>query len=917
MRDARIALTAVLMGALGMTSLGSAAMASTVPTAVTAVSGSGLTDNGQAAIADLRVCLASQPTLNVYYLVDSSLSLEVADSGGAGSDPDVVRASILGNSLEQLGAVSDDVSVNWAAGFFSSDYSAAVGWQAWNESSPDQLADTIRAKAPGGYTNWPAALSGAQQSLAKQQAAQPGCQLLVWLTDGQLDIQAPDGQQQEDFDALVQMCSANGVFNSFRQSGVVVIGALLAVDSASRSAAADMQSLVEGSANGTDAQCGEQPLPASYVHGAFVEASAPESLAQIFLQLSTQLEGGYPQPFNADGSFWIDEGVSRFRIVLAGDWVLSPPSESGMSSAASDEQQSWATATATDGATVIDVTTDKYSAGKWQLKASDARSLFLFSDLRIVFEDSNSVELSDGGSLDASIEASVVDSAGKAADLGVFGDADFSAWYLDASGQRAELSGARIEESTGKISIPLPTDLTLAQLAVTASIDPLLTRDHQLSLAPVTVETTITTVLPASFPRVKTGLPVVLSDLEGASGQATGTITFTGPTEGGEGTVCLPEDPTVSNDVRDGWRWSKDAALNADGCITVPANGEATVSITAENDTPADSLVQAVLPITFQTADGGTISQGVPLEFRSTHPVNAGAILLLTLALLLLGVLIPLIILWFVNWLTTRIDIPKSTERASFPVRVTAAGAQIHAPRQGSALSDAFQFRKPSDGERSITDPDLGVLRARVPWFPLRAPWYEVVAPSGSTLITARAGRTASASKDSQRRLRFAKLPLDRFWAVVVSDAELRRTSRGDDVNGTVVIYHRASGDDQSQHTLRLGEVEADGALADAVNRARAELQERDGKTAAKRGGTKSTAKAPTLNAAPSLPGRGSANSGRGGSDTPPPRPGSVGGAPPARSTPTAPPTSGSRPPGAPPSSSPPRRPSAPPPPRP
>jgi len=800
--------------------------APTAPTAVTAVSGSGLSDDGQAAIADLRVCLASHKTLNVYYLVDSSLSLERADSGGPGSDPDLVRASILGNSLEQLGAISDDISVNWAAGFFSSDYSASVGWQQWNDASPAQLADTIRAKTPGGYTNWPAGLSGAQRELASKQASAPGCQLLVWLTDGQLDIQAPDGQQQEDFDALAQMCSASGVFNSFRQSGVVVIGALLAVDSASQSAAADMQSLVEGRASGTDTQCGEQPLPASHVHGAFVEASAPESLAQIFLQLSAQLEGGYPQPFEADGSFWIDEGVSRFRIIIAGDWTLTPPEGSSLETASADSEQDWASAAVTDGATVVDVITDADSAGKWQLEASDARSLFLFSDLRIVFEDSNSIELSADGSASASLDATVMSTAGQAADLDVYGDTTFTAWYLDANGARAELNGARIDSASGKISIPLPSDLTLAQLIVTASIDPLVTRAHQLVLAPVTVETTITTVLPASFPRVGSALPVVLSDLEGADGQATGEITFTGPTEGGDGMVCLPEDPTISNDVRDGWRWGKDADLDKDGCIAVPAGGEVTVSVTAENDTPADSLVQAFLPVDFETAGGDTIPQGVPLQFRSTHPVNTTAILLLTLVLLLLGLLIPLIVLWFVNWATTRIDVPKDTQRASFPVRITAGGAQVTAPHGGSALSDAFRFGKPSDGMRSIPDADLGVLRARVPWFPLRAPWYEAVAPAGSTLITAKAGRTASAAKDSKGRLRFAKLPLDRFWAIVVSDAELRRTSRGEDVNGTLVIYHRASSSDQGQHAQRIGDVEADTALAEAVNRARAARQD-------------------------------------------------------------------------------------------
>lgn len=873
-RVAALALTSILLTAMG-SAAGAGATASAadkVPT-VAVVSGTGLSDNGQAAIADLRVCLASQKTLNVYYLVDSSLSLEKADSGGAGSDPDVVRASILGNSLTQLGAIDDETTVNWGAGFFSDDYSAAVGWQEWNDTSAELLAATIRAKSPGGYTNWPAALAGAQRSLAAQQGSAPGCQLLIWLTDGQLDIQAPDGQQQEDHDALAQMCSASGVFTSFRQSGVVVIGALLAVDSTSQGAAEGMQSLVEGSSVGSGTQCGEQPQPASYVHGAFVEASAPDSLAQVFLQLSAQVEGGYPQPFDADGSFWIDEGVARFRIIVAGDWTLTPPGGSALDAASADAAQDWAATTSTDGATVIEVDARRDAEGSWKLEASDARALFLFSDLRIVFEERNSVELSTSGSLDASLNATVVDADGRAADLNVFGVSDFTAWYADAEGSRVELSGARVDGATGRISIPLPSDLTLAQLVVSASIDPLVTAAHRLTLAPVTVQKSITTVLPAAFPRVTSELPVTLSDLEGADGRSTGEITFAGPKEGGDGTVCLPGEPTVGNDSRDGWRWSQDADFDGDGCITIPVSGAATVSLGVENDTPADTLVQATAPVIFHTADGETIRQDVPLQFRSTHPVNTAAVLLLTVALLLSGLLIPLVILWFVNWATTRIDVPKNTQRASFPVRVTAAGAQVTAPRQGSALTDAFPFRTPSDGERSITDADLGTLRARVPWLPLRAPWYEVVAPAGSALITARAGSAASAVKDAKRRLRFAKLPLDRFWAVIVSDAELRRTSRGDDVNGTVVIYHRASASDQNQHGQRLGEVEADTALAEAVNRARAALQEHEGTS------TVQAAEQQNASAAPPLPGR------EPGSVAPPPPP-RASTAPPRPSTP-------------------------------
>ncbi len=886
-------------GASGASAMPSSPVPGVVPSAV---SDGTLSDSGEAAMDDLRVCLASQSTLNVYYLVDSSLSLSKADGGasGSGSDPDVVRASILGNSLAQLRTLGD-VTVNWAAGFFSSDYSAAVGWQTLDDSGAEQLAQTIRQKKPGGYTNWPAALRGAQQQLAAQQSAAPGCQMLVWLTDGQLDIKAPDGQQQEDFDALNALCGAElddrgaaaanyGIFNSFRQAGVVVIGALLAVDEVAQGASADMQAIVEG---GT--QCGVQPMPDSFVHGAFVEASDASTLALVFLQLSAQVSGGYPQPFEADGGFWIDEGVSRFRIVLAGDWTLTAPDGSQLS----QDQPGDAQVTESDGATTIQITVDDDLDGHWKLSAGDARSLFLFSDLRIVFDDVSSIERSADGTLEATLKASVLDADGDPADLEDFGTARFSASYLDAQGSRVDLSEPVLDDD-GRLTIVLPSDLALASIDVTAALDPLVTAEHALQLAPVRTETTVAVTLPEAYPHVDLDPPTTLSDLEGADGEATGTITIQGPAEGEAGTACFPAgDPVIMSDAgdrADTWEWSF-GGLDAQGCISVPAGGQAQVSVTVRNPVAADSQVQAAVQIAFAAAGEAPITQDVPVQFRSTHPINGAAVLGITLLLLALGLLIPLIVLWILNAVTTKIDVPKSTQRAAFPISIGPA-TTITAPTQASALSDAFAYLSPSNGKRTITDPALGALRARVPWWPLTAPWYEIAAPVGTALVAARAGRTATGARAANGIMRFAKLPLDRFWAVLVPEAELRRTDRGETVQGTAVLYHRASPSEQAQHAQRLAEITVDGSLAEAVNRARAELLEREraSRPAASSGG----APAGSVQSAPA----------RTSSSTAPPPRASGGSAPPPRSAPD------SRPPGRGPGTPPPPRPSAPPPPR-
>ncbi|GAA2009023.1 hypothetical protein GCM10009739_20870 [Microbacterium ulmi] len=896
---------------------GAAAGARVAPLAIS----EGLSDSGRQAIADLRTCLESRDVLNVYYVIDSSLSLAVADGQGAGSgsDPDVLRASILANSLEQLGRLGDDDTVNWAAGFFSTEFSSAIPWRTWQEGGSAELDAAIRSRTPSGYTNWPAALRGAQGELAQQQSEQPGCQLLVWLTDGQLDIRAPNGPGPEDRDALNEMCGATldpagaaptgyGIFNSFRQSGVVVVGALLATTDAASRAGQVMRPLIEGADPDTGVACGQQPMPEGHVHGAFVEATSPDALAHVFLQLAAQVGGGYPHPFDADGSFWIDPGVARFRIIVGGDWTLHPPAESGLGAASPGAAQPWVTP-GTDAGVIEVSTTDAAAQGRWRLEAGDTRSLYLFSDLSIVFEPTNRIELGADGATAATLLAQVRGADGEDADLADFAPGTFSARLVGADGTRTPLPGARVDAATGAISIPVPSDVTAAEVVVEASIDPLTTSRHGLELAPVTTQQSVKTVLPTDYPRIAT-IPVRLGTLEGRDGVATGTITVSGPATGDAGQVCLRGDPDVTSDSasRDAtWRWTVGGELDTDGCIAVPVGGEVEIPISAANEEAADSAVRASIPVGLRSATGPELTQDVPIAFTSTHPVNVAAIGLIALVLLVLSVLLPLLVLWLINWLTTRLDIDRSIQRASFAARITPGGVVFtDAPTSDTALSERFRYRGEARNVRTLDDPDLGRIRTIVPWFPLRAPKYGIAPTGDRVVVAARTGaRVASAGeRRPDGSMLFAQLPFDAFWAVVVSRAELRRTKRGDEVAATAVVYHRESSD-PAQYRDRLADISRDAAVADTVERVRVVLAERDA-AQAKPGtdaGRPPAGEPPAGSPASSAPPLASASQPRSGS-TPPPLPGSrpaPGGSPagpPPRPS-AAPPRPGGAPPGA------------------
>ena len=200
------------------------------------------------------------------------------------------------------------------------------------------------------------------------------------------------------------------------------------------------------------------------------------------------------------------------------------------------------------------------------------------------------------------------------------------------------------------------------------------------------------------------------------------------------------------------------------------------------------------MPVTFVSADGRELTQDVPIEFRSTHPVNVGSVALVALGLLLLGILLPLVLLWILNWWTTRLDIDNAIQRATFPVRVApAVSSSLDVPASDTALAERFRYRP-----RRATCARSTILTSAASAHGCRG--SRSTRPSTRYAPAPDVDRRRPARARAQRRravrrddgsLRFRQLPFDAFWAITVTDAELARTAKGDPVNGTAVLYHR------------------------------------------------------------------------------------------------------------------------------
>jgi hypothetical protein len=141
----------------------------------------------ESAVGDFGSCLSGSRTGDLLLLIDESGSLHSTDKHAAR----VAAATYL---VKQLATDADaghlDLSVSVAA--FADTYRQVQGWTTLSSStvgSIDHGIESLRHRDDGYDTDYWTALDGARTSLEhRQDAAQTHCQAIVWFTDGQLDI---------------------------------------------------------------------------------------------------------------------------------------------------------------------------------------------------------------------------------------------------------------------------------------------------------------------------------------------------------------------------------------------------------------------------------------------------------------------------------------------------------------------------------------------------------------------------------------------------------------------------------------------------------------------------------------------------------------------------------------------------------
>ena len=868
-----------------------------------------LSAEGKRAFDDLARCLNSKDALDVFYLIDESASLKYTDSENK-------RAEILKSSLIQLSTLREGLKVQYAVGFFGDKYKT---WKNWSTVDPKSIENAavdlerkVRESNRGESTNWKLGIENAATELSNQRRKSNACQALIWLTDGGLDLSTgapgakPVQANQKNIDAFRSLC--DNTSNSLRQAKVTVLGVLLKSESDLAKQPADRRvnieqsmglllPIVEGSGvinldnNNSPQTCGQYPIPANYAAGALLIAEDPIALAFQFLKLGSYTAGGTRGELSGGNpaNFLIEAGIARFRIITTSpNWKLTSPQ--GKTITAGPD----ASVVQSAGATQITVPVKPSMYGNWNFAFEDGSSneLVLFSGLDLKLDEG---ELIAG--ISGKVSGVIVSEfAGQPVNLASYSSATVSVQEILGSGKTnperlAILDGDEFSLDNFTVS----PNQSQVEIRVTLTVA---TRSG-IALAPVSVSRILDVRLPDNYPSLANTPIKFDTPLNGSKGTAKGTAIFNGP-KSGNGKVCIVGNPSYVNDVIDRsatYEWIKPVGLDSAGCLALSQGETKKIDFGIKNSTPADAQVQAELPVVYYSDSevGKQFTLNAPLEFQTLRP-KLGENLIKAL-LIVLGIALPLALIYLLTWVTTKIALGQNVQRASWPVKVDSLkGIQAS---DGSVL-----IPKPEDYKYIPDKPDsrryseiIGDLSAKVSKLVFPPPWFEMKAKNGARLVTMVAPPAALNSRFATGSVSPIRGDIDSLWAIEVLDKDLLTLGAGTSIPGNLVIYKRNNLANKNQFTDRFMKVSTTPgiwnqivSLIPKVEAEMAKKQNKPGKSKLKKSTKKNSetqiiqANSESTFAPPPPPGSGGSfpppPPGSGGSFPPPP-PGSGGSFPP------------------------------------
>lgn len=668
---------------------------------------------------DFVSCLNGSRSGDLIILVDTSASLQ-------SSDAEAARVQAAEFLLQRLARSSDasGVELNVALAGFANRYEPANEFVQLNSQSVDGVTGDMRDFAnrnDGEGTDYWLGLDGARRDLAERKQQNPqSCQGIVFFSDGSLDIdRAPDEDQNpvdRPYDpenelrsdaereqarqrAAESMCRDGGLSDQLRIAPITLFGIGLTAEAA----AGDFDLMERVSAG----DCGAQPP-----NGQFTTADNIDELLAAFDQISgegQEQEGGYCTDREAECSegaheFVLDPSVASVSILGSGDlenplMVLRSPGGTELElpvGTVGEEQTAEA-----DGVTVtwtwqsprtFSVDMDKGEAdqawtGQWQVLFFDpesqnpeARSRTNIHVTGNVFPEWRNADVALRTGEEVGLEFGLADSAGEPVDpASLQGDSTFSAVLVDGTGTEipiAELQGAEItgehlvdtnDLAVGAATLRMTLGVTTADWTNprTGEQVPGTELRPQVSEVPVTIGPA------AGYPTL--GERVSFGPIEGDV-EASSTLTVTGP-----GCVWVDSSvpPTITTGPEEVTGVSITSSHNsAETCLQLAEGEEAQLPVDLFSEQSGNGALNGTFTVVSASDQDPAQTQATEVGYNAelTRPLNPTNFVLTLIAALVLGLGIPIGLLYIAKWVTAKIP---GRGLIYTPVPVEVSGGQV------------------------------------------------------------------------------------------------------------------------------------------------------------------------------------------------------------------------------------------------
>jgi len=653
----------------------SAALLSALVVGPTQVAAAETTPIADRAFAQIQGCVSDpEAQLNVLYVVDESGSLTE-------TDPDGVRAEAIAQSFGQLAKISESRTVYTSIAMFAEGYRVERPWQALTPESARKEAEwarsTVGGLVGGQATNWLAALQGAADSMDSSPDSSAACKVVVWMTDGAINVPSADGTTSADVDALAEICASdpgNGdpidqspVIARLRTSGVNLIGVLLkagTTDEQQRAVMTYMRPIVEGvgevdpggfwidAPGAFEFNCGQSPIPENQAAGAFIEADDPLDLARKFSEMFICIvEPCEPLPPTND-SFLIDEGVGYFYVLAAGDsWTLSGPG--GSPFITPETQGDGISISAAGDLRTVEVRGGSVATGTWTIENAIGEStIFVFSGLEMNLE---AAERFSGEQTELRFSLTRDDIPLKSL-------AAYQPTSLKATASQPGKDDLTLQCSQDVNAASFVCPFTPSQVgSVSIRAELPLTTIGGTSFPPVVYQTSLRVQPTPDYPQVREpedGSGVhQLTALVGRRGAAQGSLVLEGPGRG-DGEICFPDSTGIAIDVDPQPERIESYSVSGlpAGCVAVTQGSTTTVSFSVANPVSATGTVEGSFVVTLKSASRSEeATQEVTFAFSSERKADPPSGLLIGLGLIALA--LPLGLLYLQSIRAARLDL--------------------------------------------------------------------------------------------------------------------------------------------------------------------------------------------------------------------------------------------------------------------